>query len=260
MIVFIYGLDGSGKSTLSNELKRLHSNAHILDADEVRKDYDDWDFSDEGRKRQHDRMVSLATTLSSYDKNSLILVNYICPKREWRKDWFEIPNAMIVFMNKKHESEYEDTQKIWEAPENGEWDEMVLYGDSIEETARWLYDYRIWDSRKPTGLMLGRFQPFHDGHYELFKKIISKHQQVTIGVRNTYGLNDDRYKFIEIKNQIENKIDRRYRFRYNVVLYPNITDICYGRDVGYTMSKIDLPDEIEAIRGRDIRNENRTDN
>jgi len=57
------GLPGSGKTTLANELSLLLLNSKRINADEVRKDYDDWDFSKEGRLRQSKRMSDKAQAL-----------------------------------------------------------------------------------------------------------------------------------------------------------------------------------------------------
>ena len=107
---------------------------------------------------------------------------------------------------------------------------------------------------KPTAQMLGRYQPFHDGHFELFKKILEKTGQVIIMVRSCTGEKNP-YPFKTVKRKINKKL-RSYRGKYVVVRVPNITNICYGRDVGYTIEKISLPEKIESISATEIRKKN----
>ena len=75
------GLPGSGKTTLANELGPL-LNAERLNADEVRKKANDWDFSEEGRKRQAKRMANLALDLKK--DGNYVVADFICPTPEAR--------------------------------------------------------------------------------------------------------------------------------------------------------------------------------
>ena len=104
---------------------------------------------------------------------------------------------------------------------------------------------------KPTAQMLGRFQPFHEGHFELFKKILEKTGQVVILVRTCSGENNP-YGFGTVKRKIIKKL-RQYKGKYEIIRVPNITYICYGRDVGYKIEKITLPKTIESISATQIR-------
>ena len=101
--------------------------------------------------------------------------------------------------------------------------------------------------------MLGRFQPFHDGHFELFKKILEKTGQVVILVRVCKGENNPD-NFGTVKRKIIKKL-RNYKGKFEIIRVPNITYICYGRDVGYQVEKITLPKEIESISATQIRKE-----
>ena len=110
------------------------------------------------------------------------------------------------------------------------------------------------DYDKPTAQMLGRYQPFHDGHFELFKKILKKTGQVVIMVRSCAGKKNP-YPFKTVKRKIDKRL-RQYYGKYAVIRVPNITNICYGRDVGYTIEKISLPEKIESISATEIRKKN----
>ena len=101
--------------------------------------------------------------------------------------------------------------------------------------------------------MLGRWQPFHDGHYALFKKIIKKTGQVCIQVRDIKGVDDNPFDFKSIKATITKRLRPKYTNRFKVILVPNITNICYGRGVGYKIEEIVLSEEIQKISATKIR-------
>ena len=108
------------------------------------------------------------------------------------------------------------------------------------------------DYNKPTAQMLGRWQPFHDGHLELFKKILEKTGQVIIMVRDMPKSENNPFEFKQIKKNIEEKL-KDYIGKFDVIKVPNITNICYGRDVGYKIEEIVLPKEIQKISATKLR-------
>jgi len=109
------------------------------------------------------------------------------------------------------------------------------------------------DYSKPTAQMLGRWQPFHDGHFELFKKILEKTGQVQIMVRSMPKSDNNPFEFEDIKKRIEEKL-KNYVGKFEVIKVANITNICYGREVGYKIEEIILPKEIQKISATEIRN------
>ena len=113
----------------------------------------------------------------------------------------------------------------------------------------------VWDNKKPTAQMLGRWQPFHDGHYALFEQIIKKTGQVCIQVRDVKGVDDNPFDFETVKKNIEERLNKKYQNRFKIVLVPNITNICYGRGVGYKIEEIVLSEEIQKISATKIRKE-----
>jgi hypothetical protein len=115
----------------------------------------------------------------------------------------------------------------------------------------------IWDNKKPTAQMLGRWQPFHDGHYALFEQIVKKTGQVLIMVRDVHGVDDNPFDFETVKSNIEQKLNPTYQGHYKIILVPNITNICYGRGVGYTIEEIHLPKDIQSISATNIRDKMR---
>ncbi len=111
-----------------------------------------------------------------------------------------------------------------------------------------------WNSKKPTAQMLGRFQPWHEGHQKLFESILKKTGQVYIMVKNVHGLDDNPFSFKKVKSNIDSAL-KNFKNRYKVVLVPNISIICYGRTVGYRIEKITLSKKIQNISATKIRNE-----
>ena len=108
------------------------------------------------------------------------------------------------------------------------------------------------DWSKPTTQMLGRFQPWHEGHQALFKRAHAKTGQVIVMVRNTN-------EFMTTKQVIENiyeNLKKDYDMEtFEILEVPNIVNITYGRDVGYKIEQERLDADIEAISATKIRDE-----
>ena len=104
------GLPGSGKTTLVKHLAPM-LNAVWINADEARKQADDWDFTEQGRKRQSLRMWTLAE--EAVDRNRVVVADFICPTEETRQ---QFKADYTVWMDTIKESKFEDTNKMFVAP------------------------------------------------------------------------------------------------------------------------------------------------
>ena len=120
-------------------------------------------------------------------------------------------------------------------------------------------DNHVWDNKLPTAQMLGRWQPWHAGHQKLFEEILKKTGQVNIMVRDVKGVDDNPFDFETVKKNIEERLIPEYEGRFKIMLVPNVTNICYGRGVGYKIEEIVMPEEIQKISATKIRAKMRED-
>ena len=120
----------------------------------------------------------------------------------------------------------------------------------------------MFDWKKPTVQMLGRWQPWHQGHQELFKRCIKKTGQVIIQVRDVEGASggedqdDNPFSWEDVCNNIEedlNKDGYKKGIDYEIMLVPNITNISFGRGVGYVFEEEVFNEEISPISATKIR-------
>ena len=110
-IILIMGLPGAGKTTLANELDKLIKSKR-LNADEIRKEANDWDFSEEGRKRQAKRMADAAIKLKNDGNN--VIADFICPTPEARNLF---PADYIAWVDTIKKGRFEDTNQMFVKPE-----------------------------------------------------------------------------------------------------------------------------------------------
>jgi len=272
--ILIMGLPGSGKTYFAEHLKKiieeysktinensltpfLDSKVKVgwLNADEVRKKYNDWDFSYEGRIRQSKRMAELAEKEMS--NKDYVICDFVAPLVEMRNnfkaDW-------TIWIDTIEKGRFDDTNKVFVPPEiydfriteqNAEkWSEFVA--NHISSNTR----RPVFDWKKETVQMLGRWQPWHKGHRALFERAIAKTGQVVIQIRDCQGWNGSNPFAIEqVKYLIQRDLDPIYQGQYEIQIVPNITNITYGRDVGYKIEQEQFDDSITKISGTKIRKE-----
>ena len=120
----------------------------------------------------------------------------------------------------------------------------------------------MFDSKKPTVLLLGRWQPWHDGHLALFERALAKTGQVVIQVRDVEGSSggkgqdDNPFSYEDISKDIAEKLSLSgYKINEDFViqLVPNITNITYGRGVGYKIEEESFSSDVESISATKIR-------
>jgi adenylylsulfate kinase len=249
--ILVFGLPGSGKSTLANKLSKKLDADHY-NADQVREMFNDWDFSEMGRRRQAERMKQLGKD----SKKQWAILDFVCPTQALR----DIVSAdVVVFMDTITEGRYEDTNKAFEYPNLDGIDFRFEQMESDAQSQLISGHLQPFSWRKETTQMLGRWQPFHDGHLALFERALAKTGQVAIQVRDCQGWNDSNpFDFEFVKEKIIEKLSEygyTYNNEYTIMLVPNVVNITYGRDVGYKIEQEVFTDEIHDISATKIRKE-----
>jgi len=106
---------------------------------------------------------------------------------------------------------------------------------------------------KKTAIYIGRFQPFHEGHKKLFLNALKKNGQVAILVMDSYKVNiKNPFKFNYVKKKIDVSL-KKYKGNYTIIKIPVVSEVIYGRKVGYKFRNIKVPKNIEKISATNIR-------
>jgi adenylylsulfate kinase len=274
--ILIMGLPGAGKTFLATALKKfLETNSTIrhmpvsrminqemapsaysctvdwFNADDVRKRFNDWDFSREGRIRQSIRMADFALSCTS----DYVICDFVAPLVEMRNnfkaDW-------TIWVDTIAAGRFEDTNRAFVEPEvydfrvteqdADKWAEFI--GQHILENRR----RPVFDWKQETVQMMGRWQPFHAGHRALFERLIARTGQVVIQVRDVQGWQGSNpFAIDQVKHAIKRDLDPVYQGQYEIQIVPNIVHIGWGRGVGYTHAEETFDESVTSISGTAIR-------
>jgi adenylylsulfate kinase len=249
--ILIMGLPGSGKTTLACLLTRRLNAVHF-NADEVRKHINkDLGFSEMDRVEQSRRMGWLCDQVVK--SGGFAIADLICPTPEARSAFLENGDAFVVWVDRVSESRFEDTNRLFVPPES--FDVRVRPEGSAEFWAEEIASRirPVFDPKKPTALFVGRYQPFHDGHRALIVEGLRRVGQACIAVRDTSGVDDrNPYGFEYVRARIEHAL-RDVEGQFIVIAVPNVTNVFYGRDVGYSVERIELDRATEAVSATDLR-------
>ena len=271
--ILIMGLPGAGKTMLADALKKyleLHGDIsygralseHIGDfgckvtwfnADDIRRKYNDWDFSNDGRIRQSLRMFQFSMEAGG----EYVICDFVAPLVEMRNnfkaDW-------TIWVDTIREGRYADTNAAFVEPEQYDfriteqncekWAEFI--GQHIIDNRR----RPVFDWRKETVQMLGRWQPWHDGHRALFERLIQRTGQVVIQIRDVQGWQGSNpFEVEKVKSFIRRDLDPIYQGQYEIQVVPNIVHIGWGRGVGYTSGEESFDETVTDISATKIRKE-----
>jgi adenylylsulfate kinase len=254
--ILIMGLPGSGKTTLAQWivefLQKENKKIGWLNADDVRKKYDDWDFTEAGRIRQSKRMRELADSMIECD---YVICDFVAPLTEMRNnfkaDW-------TIWVDTIREGRYADTNAMFVEPTEYDFRITEQNADKWGEfVAAHIVDNRrrpVFNWQKETVQMLGRWQPWHDGHRALFDRAIAKTGQVVIQIRDCQGWQGSNpFEIEKVKKFIQRDLDMLYQGQYTIQVVPNIVNITYGRDVGYKIEQESFDKATTDISATDIR-------
>jgi len=246
--ILIMGLPGAGKTALATALQPL-LNAVVFNANAVRSNISrDLGFSHEDRVEHARRMGWMCDRV--VEANGTVIADFICPTEETRAAFGE---AFTIWVDRISAGRFEDTNRMFVSPKR--FDIRV----SADGTPQYWAEQALarlrpaFDPQKPTALFLGRYQPFHRGHQRLIEEGLRRVGQACIAVRDTHGLDGSNLlPFFAVKQRIEAALSA-YAGRFVVVPLPNITNVFYGRSVGYEVERINLDEGTEAISGTQIR-------
>jgi cytidyltransferase-like protein len=246
--ILIMGLPGAGKTTLATALAPL-LNAVVFNADAVRANISrDLGFSHQERVEHARRMGWLCDRV--VEAGGTVIADFICPTDETRQAFGQ---AFTIWVDRISAGRFDDTNRMFVVPRR--FDIRV----SAEGSPQYWAEQALlrlrpaFDPQKPTALFIGRYQPFHAGHQRLIEEGLRRIGQVCIAVRDTHRIDrSNPLLFFEVKQRIEAALSC-FAGRFVVVSLPNITNVFYGRDVGYAIERIVLDEATEAISATTVR-------
>jgi len=264
-IFWLTGLPCSGKTTIAKELAR-HTNAEILDGDDIRKIANNNDFTEEGRRKHMLAVAEFANLLSKYTNVIVALVSPIKSIREEIKNKY--PNLTEIYvMCDLEECKRRDVKGMYAKALNGEIKDFTGIDapyeepDLIGKNKSTFVDAETLDveqcvdiilSRhyqpKKYSLFIGRWQPLHDGHKALFDVIRKEGKNILVGIRDTQIDENNPLSVSERVAMIQKELPH-----VDITVIPDIEEIVIGRKVGYNIREVKLDKDTEAISATEIR-------
>jgi adenylylsulfate kinase len=246
--ILVMGLPGAGKTELSKALAPLLGAVHF-NADEVRKNVNrDLGFSVEDRIEQARRMGWMCDQVVK--AGGWAIADFVCPTPETREAFGD---ALIIWMNRITTGRFEDTNKLFIPPQ---YHIMEVPPEGTPEYwANKIYGLLrpTFNPKAPTALFIGRYQPFHGGHKALIEEGLRRVGQVCIAVRDTQGTdNSNPFDFQDVKARIETSL-AAWDGRFIVIQLPNISNVFYGRGVGYSIEELVMPEDVQRISATKVR-------
>jgi hypothetical protein len=169
----------------------------------------------------------------------------------YKADW-------CVWVDTIREGRYADTNALFQEPDQYD---FRITEQNAEKWAEFVAHHVLGNFRRPTFdwqketvQMLGRWQPWHEGHRALFERAIKKTGQVVIQIRDCQGWQGSNpFEIERVKSFIRRDLDPIYQGKYLIQVVPNIVNITYGRDVGYKIEQETFDEKIHDISATKIR-------
>ena len=281
--VWLTGLPAAGKTTIAEalqaDLEKRGRVVTMLDGDGAMRQMlsTGLGFTQEDRNRNVLRAGFVAGEIVKHGGVAICaLVSPYADARALVRGMIGTAFVEVYVQTPLHVCEKRDPKGLYRRARAGELEHMTGIDDPYEEPDPEVLNLRIdgdWPVEKnvhvitaylqnrgllegppkPAALMIGRYQPWHEGHRALFMQALEMEGYVVIGVRETYGLGDKNpFTFAEVKARIEESLSA-FVGSFEIRRLPNITNVVYGRDVGYRITRVDLEPEIEGISATQIR-------
>lgn len=262
-IYWLTGLPCSGKTTLANEIAN-RIGAKIMDGDEIRSISNNKDFSREGRIHQMEQVAHTAYLLSEFIPVVVALVSPYKSIRDSLKKQF--PNLKEIYVKCDiEECKKRDVKGMYKLAQEGKIKCFTGIDDPYQEPTK--PDVEVNTNNNDINscvtkiitmlpdsysMFIGRFQPFHKGHIEIIKKLLSENEKVIVAIRDTPISDINPYSVKERTEMIRKEFYNKNKVK--IITIPDIKSIVYGRDVGYNIRNIRLDKSLESISATDIRN------
>jgi cytidyltransferase-like protein len=237
-IVWLTGHSGSGKTTIAKSLQTEWP-CIILDGNEMRPSISEGaGFSEDDRAEHNYRVARLAKTLA---KQMNVVVSVIAPIKEVRDNIQGVQWIWVKRNIQPKEGHFYEVSKDYPILDCDNW--------TIEECVTRIKAIIGIPRKKTYSLFPGRWQPLHKGHLALFEKVRKEGKSIAIGIRDTEIDKDNPLtpgqRLVMIKRAAPDAL---------VFIMPDISEVCYGRDVGWGIREIRFDEKTEAVSASKIRN------